>query len=90
MSEVAKGACADVTAAVDVAFQDPTPWMRRAFGYTRALSATRDEVEADLYVLPSQSSVLKYGMGNGPQVRRPGDVGLAKDTIYAPTGRTSP
>lgn len=26
MSEVAKGACADVTAAVDTAFQDPTRW----------------------------------------------------------------
>lgn len=84
MSEVAKGACKDVNAAVDVAFQDPTPWMRRAFDYTRALSKNRDEVEADLFVLPSQSIVMKYGMESGPQIRRPGDVGLGKDPIYVP------
>ena len=84
MFEVAKGACEDVTAAVDVAFLDPTPWMRRAFGYTRAPGKNRDEVEADVYILPSLSIVLKYGMGDGPQVRRPGDVGLAKDVIYVP------
>jgi len=84
MSEVAKGACQDVTAAVDVAFQDPTPWMRRSFGYTRALGKNRDQVEADVYTLPSQSIVMKYGMGDGPQIRRPGDVGLAKNVIYVP------
>lgn len=84
MSEVAKGACKDATAAIDVAFQDPTPWMRRAFKYTRALSRGGDEVEADVFVLPSQSIVMKYGMGDGPQIRRPGDVGLAKDAILVP------
>jgi|GEM_PF-2634051 len=83
-SEVAKGACQDVTAAVDVGFQDPTPWMRRAFGYTRALDKNRDEVVADVYTLSSQSIVMKYGMGYGPQLRRPGDVGLAKEVIYVP------
>ncbi|KST61128.1 hypothetical protein AO398_00100 [Methylobacterium sp. GXS13] len=84
MSGVAKGACQNVTAAVDVAFQDLMPWMRRAFGYTWALGKNRDEVEADVYTLPSQSIVMKYGMGDGPQIRRPGDVGLAKDVIYVP------
>ena len=33
MSEVAKAAAGGATAAVDVAFQDPTPWMRKAFKY---------------------------------------------------------
>ncbi|MCJ2074420.1 hypothetical protein MKK68_01925 [Methylobacterium sp. E-016] len=84
MSEVAKGACREVTEAIDDAFESPTHWMRKAFDYTRALSANRDEVEADLFVLPSQSIVMKYGMGSGPQIRRPGDVGLTKDTIYVP------
>lgn len=47
------------TAAVDQAFQDPTLWMRRAFKYTRALNKGTDEVDAAVYVLPSQSIVLK-------------------------------
>lgn len=81
MSEIAKGACLDVTAAIDTTFDDPTPWMRKAFKYTRALSKGSDEVDADVYVLPSQSIVLKYAMGNGPQIRRPGDVGLAEHSI---------
>ncbi|GJE51446.1 hypothetical protein GOFOIKOB_4505 [Methylobacterium tardum] len=84
MSEVAKAAAGGATAAVDEAFQDPTPWMRRAFKYMRALNKGSDEVDADVFVLPSQSIVMKYSMGDGPNVRRPGDVGLAKDTILVP------
>jgi hypothetical protein len=33
-SEVAKAASQGATAAIDDAFDSPTPWMRRAFGYT--------------------------------------------------------
>ncbi len=87
MSEVAKAASQGATEGIDDAFQDPTPWMRKAFGYTRALTRSGDEVSAELFVKPSQSIVLKYGMGEGPQIRRPGDVGLAKDRILVPNWR---
>lgn len=84
MSETAKAASVGVTEAIEDAFDNPTPWMMRAMGYTRALTKTGDLVQAELFVKPSQSIVLKYSMGSGPQVRRPGDVGLAKDRILVP------
>lgn len=84
MSETVKASSIGVTAAIGRTFQNPTPWMMKAMGYTRALAKGRDEVEAELYVRPSQSIVMKYAMGAGPQVRRPGDVGLARDRIYVP------
>lgn len=87
MSEVAKSACQGATDGIDQAFQDPTPWMRNAFTDTRALSKNRGEVEADVGVRPTQSIVMKYAMGSGPQIRRPGDVGLAQDEIYVPNRR---
>jgi len=85
--KVAKAACQGATRALDRAFEDPTPWMRRAFSYKRALTKTGDVVEAEVNVLPSQSIVMKYAMGSGPQVRRPGDVGLAKNRILVPNWR---
>lgn len=84
MSEVAKAAAAGGTDAIDAAFENPTPWMRKAFGYTRALTRSGDTVGAATFVKPSQSITLKYGLGDGPQIRRPGDVGLAKDRILVP------
>lgn len=87
MSEVAKAAAAGGTDATDTAFENPTPWMRRAFGYTRALTQAGDLVEASTFVKPSQSIVLKYGMGDGPQLRRPGDVGPARERILVPQWR---
>jgi hypothetical protein len=84
MSETAKAAKEGATDALSDAFQNPTPWMRRAFTYRRALSRTGDIIEAEVSVQPSQSIVMKYAMGAGAQVRRPGDVGLAKDRILVP------
>ena len=86
-SEVAKAACRGATEAIDTAFDNPTPWMRRAFGYTRALNRSGDAVQADLFTKPDQSIVMKYGLGDGRQTRRPGDVGLARDRIYVPHWR---
>jgi hypothetical protein len=34
-------------------------------------------VTAEAYVLPSQSAILKYAMGEDKNVRTPDDVGLA-------------
>lgn len=87
MSETAKAAKEGATDALSDAFQNPTPWMRRAFTYKRALTKTGALVEAEVSVLPSQSIVMKYAMGSGPQTRRPGDVGLAKDRILVPYWR---
>lgn len=87
ISEVAKAAKVGATEAVEDAFENPTPWMRKAFTYKRALTKTGDAVSAEVSVLPSQSIVLKYAMGSGPQIRRPGDAGLAKDRILVPYWR---
>ena len=84
VSEVAKASSIGVTHAIEDTFDNPTPWMLRAMAYTRALKKTGGIVEAELSVKPSQSIVMKYAMGAGPQVRRPGDAGLAKDRIYVP------
>lgn len=86
-SEVAKAGAAGATAGIDRAFSNPTPWMRKAFGYTRALPKKGPVIDADLYTKPSQSIVLKYAMGDGPTVRRPGDVGLAQSRILVPNWR---
>ncbi|KQU17531.1 hypothetical protein ASG63_08450 [Methylobacterium sp. Leaf94] len=86
-SEVAKEARNRANEAVEDAFDNPTPWMRRAFAYKRALTKKGDIIQADVSVLPSQSIVLKYAMGSGPQIRRPGDAGLAKDRILVPYWR---
>ena len=87
MSEVAKGAAGGAKDAVEDAFENPTPWMRSAFGYKRALTRSGDEISAELFVKPSQSVVLKYAMGAGVQTRRPGDVGLARERILVPHWR---
>lgn len=84
MSETVKASSRGVTEAIETTFENPTPWMRKAMGYTRALTTTGDVIQAELFVKLSQSIVMKYAMGSGPQVRRPGDVGLAKDAIYVP------
>ncbi|TXM70671.1 hypothetical protein [Methylobacterium sp. WL120] len=84
MSETAKAASIGVDEAIEDTFDNATPWMRKAMGYTRALTMTGDLVQAELFVKPSQSIVLKYSIGSGPQVRRPGDVGLAKGRILVP------
>ncbi|MBK3398073.1 hypothetical protein [Methylobacterium ajmalii] len=86
-SEVAKSASVGATSGIDRAFSNPTPWMSRAFGYTRALTRIGDVVSADFYTKPSQSIVLKYEMGDGPQIRRPGDVGLAQNRILVSNWR---
>lgn len=81
MSEAAKWASEGAKDAIPSTFSNPTPWMMKPFKYTRALDKNGNEVEADVYVLPLQSIVMKYAMGDGQQVRRPGDVGLAKDRL---------
>ncbi|SFM09490.1 hypothetical protein [Methylorubrum salsuginis] len=87
MSEVAKGAASGAKDAVEDAFENPTPWMRGVFGYKRALTRSGDDVSAELFVKPSQSIVLKYALGDDPQIRRPGDVGLAREKILVPHWR---
>lgn len=87
MSEAAKWGAEGATDAVATTFSNPTPWMIQAFKYTRALDRAGNEIEASVSVLPSQSIVMKCAMGEGPQVRRSGDVGLARDRILVPNWR---
>lgn len=37
-----------------------------------------------MFTKTDQSIVMKYALGDGRQVRRPSDVGLARDRIYVP------
>ncbi len=87
MSEAAKWGAEGATDAIPATFSNPTPWMMKAFTYTRALDRKGNEIEADVAVRPSQSIVMKYAMGEGQKVRRPGDVGLSKDRILVPNWR---
>lgn len=62
----------------------PTPWIGRAWQYTRALrrgGGSGDTVSADAFALDDQSVVLKFLMGDRPRTRLPGDVGLSRERI---------
>jgi hypothetical protein len=59
MSETVKASSIGVTAAIGRTYQNPTPCMMKAMGYTRALVKGREAVEAELYVRPFQSIVMK-------------------------------
>lgn len=87
VSEAAKGVAGRMAEAMLQVLDRPTPWMLRAWQYTRALkpggSVPTDPI-ADVFALDEQSVVLKLLMGDGPNVRMPGDVGLAKDRILVP------
>lgn len=71
---------------LDRVLDDPTPWMRKAYQYRRSLAKNRKAgvVQAEVYVAEKQSAVLKYHLGEGENVRLPGDVGLAGEHILVP------
>lgn len=88
-SEAAKTVATRMQATAE-AIDRPTPWMARAWQYTRAFgpgTGSGDAVSADVFALDDQSIVLKYLMGDGPNVRMPGDVGLARQKILVPNRR---
>ncbi|MHC2001835.1 hypothetical protein ACYQR9_15550 [Methylobacterium sp. CM6241] len=90
MDESAKRLAERMNEATEDVVDNPTTWMKRAWAYRRGLSKQRrrpGEVSADTYVLDDQSIVMKFLVGDGPNVRRPGDVGLAKDRILLPNWR---
>ncbi|MBO1022008.1 hypothetical protein IPV08_18800, partial [Methylobacterium sp. SD274] len=74
------------TAGLDRVLDDPTPWMRKAYQYRRSLAKNRKAgvIQAEVYVAEKQSAVLKYHVGEGENVRLPGDVGLAGEHILVP------
>jgi len=81
-SESAKQVATSITDAIASTIDRPTPWISRAYQYTRALTrGTSDAVSADAFVLDDQSIVLKHLFGDGRNTRLPGDVGLAKEHI---------
>lgn len=71
---------------LDRVMDQPTPWMRKAWSYRRSLAKDRKAgiVEAKTYAQPKQSAVLKCAMGEGENVRKPGDVVLAGEHILVP------
>ncbi|ACB80045.1 hypothetical protein C0214_11010 [Methylobacterium sp. DM1] len=89
VDESVKNVSGDMRGATQDTFQDPTPWMVQGWQYRRSLAKNRDVgiVEAEAYLLPEQSTVMKYAMGDRRNVRLPGDVGLAQDRILLPHWR---
>ena len=72
---------------IELVMDQPTPFMQRAFQYTRSLGKGRSasEVEADAYVADDQSVVVKYHFGEDDvNIRLPGDVGLAMRQVLIP------
>lgn len=84
--EVAKRLANRMNALTTEVFDHPRVWMKRAWQYRRGLraSARPGEVGAETFVLDDQSVVMKFAVGDGPNVRRPVNVGLAQDRIYVP------
>ena len=84
--ETVKTLSKGANAGLDRVLDDPTPWMRKAYQYRRSLGKDRKAgvVQAEVYVAEKQSAVLKYHLGEGENVRLPGDVGLAGEHILVP------
>lgn len=88
MSEVAKGAASGAKDALEDAFEKPTPWMRGAFGYKRALTRSGDDVSAETFVKPSQSIVLKYALGTVPRPAAPATLAWPRSGSSSLIGAT--
>lgn len=88
MDETAKSVAVRMREVLPQVLDNPTPWTRRAFQYTRSLGKGRqpgsDGPSSSVFVMDDQSVVLKFLMGQGTNTRLPGDVGLARDHILLP------
>lgn len=64
----------------------PVPWIVRGVASVKADLNVRklDEVSSAIKIRPDQSAILKYQLGLSDQLRRPGDVGLARHDVWIP------
>jgi hypothetical protein len=64
------------------------PYRQKFFNYARSRKYSDftnvESLTSEVFVNEDMSPFLKYGFGDGPTERRPGDVGLANDRILIP------
>ncbi len=93
VDEVAKHAVVGIRAQFHKHLKRNTPWTQSAIKYKRSSAAGLNAIEAGtnvdglfsaVYVMPRQSTYLKYLFGVQDNTRLPGDVGLAQDKILIP------
>lgn len=83
VDEIAKAAVTGFRQNAHRHIDRPNAWTLRGIRYRRSTySANWDEATSAIYVLPDQSAVLKYLMGE--RVRKPGDVGPSRSYIAVP------
>jgi hypothetical protein len=90
LNEIAKTAVLTFRRDVGTVIDRPKEWTSNGLRYRRVnLQSVRQGARpySETYVLPKQSAVLKYLMGSGPNVRRPGDVGPSQAYISLPIWR---
>lgn len=91
LNEIAKTAVLNFRRDVGTVLDRPKEWTTNGLRYKRVdIKSVRSGARpySEVYVLPKQSAVLKYLMGSGPNVRRPGDVGPSQAYISLPIWRT--
>lgn len=94
VDEVAKDATTRIRQQFSRHLKKNTSWTKSAIAYKRLSKADLNGLErgerrvedlyAQVYVKPGQSAYLKYLFGMDPNVRLPGDVGLASRHILIP------
>jgi hypothetical protein len=93
VDEVAKHAVVGIRQQFHKHLKRNTPWTQSAIKYKRSSAAGLNAIEAGtnsaglfsaVYVMPKQSTYLKYLFGLQDNTRLPGDVGMAQDQILIP------
>jgi len=93
VDEVAKHAVLGIRQQFHKHLKSNTPWTESVIKYKRSSAAGLNAIEAGtndaglfsaVYVMPKQSTYLKYLFGVQDNTRLPGDVGLAQDYILIP------
>jgi hypothetical protein len=87
LNKVAEAASVNFRQALPKALDTPVPFTSRGISFRRARlsEAKLDNLQSAMTVLPVQSTYLKYVLGDGPNTRRPGDVGLARKHVWLPS-----
>ncbi len=87
LNRIAEVAARDFSGQLPKVLSSPAPFTKRGISFRRSRldGASLDTMSSAMVVLPAQSTYLKYVFGNGPNVRRPGDVGLARKDVCLPS-----
>jgi len=89
LNGVSKDAYKKLRRAIWTSVDEPVPFTLKAV-YATGVDLKKpggiklDEIFSAVGMLPDQSAYLKYLMGDGPTIRKPGDIGPADKHIYVP------